>query len=46
MTASTSYKITDIKSKKSFNVNPKNFEDFKLMTIGLEDRYSVEEIQN
>jgi hypothetical protein len=46
MTSSTSYKITDIKSKQSFIVNSEIYENVELITIGLENRFSVEVIGN
>jgi len=42
MASFTSYKITDIKSKQSFIVNSPIYENVEIMTIGLENRFSVE----
>jgi len=44
MTSLTSYKIIDNKTKQSFNVNSENYEYFKIMTIGIKHRFSVEVI--
>jgi len=41
MTSFTSYKITDVNSKQSFIVNSPIYENVELMTIGLENRFSV-----
>jgi len=42
----TRYKIIFNESKKSYKLDSKTFENFKLMEIGLENRFSVEVIRN
>ena len=46
MTSYTRYQIIDNDTKKSYNLDSKTFENFKLMVIGLENRFSVEVIRN